>query len=40
METLMASKNDPATQSPADNVVDEDGLMFDQFSCLTSPVSD
>ena len=36
----MASKNDQATQSPAGNVVDEDGLMelFDQFSGLMSHV--
>ena len=38
----MASRNDPAIQSPFDNVVDEDILMelFDQFSGLKSPVLD
>ena len=42
METTVVSENDPATKSPAGNVVDEDGLMelFDQFSILTSPMLD
>ena len=42
MEILKASENDPATQSLADNVVDEDGLMelFNQFPSLMSPMSD
>ena len=42
METLIASTNDPATQSPPDNVVNEDSLieLFDQFPGLTSPMSD
>ena len=41
METIMAGKNDPGTQDPIGNV-HEDNIMelFDQFSSLTSPVSD
>ena len=38
----LADENEPSTQNPLDDAIDEDGLMelFDQFTGLMAPILD